>query len=734
MWETYYNAKKAEIQNSLALLSNDIKAGNPYEDQGNLTPAQSAQLANLNKQMVNLEKSAAAMGNFFSSVNTSFKGVSSGLSQASASVGKIGSGTGSGSGSSSSGKGSSSGGSGKDVADLELLTDRYYKLNAVLTEVEKNLDKNRALQEQVSSKEEYKKLVEEEISLLKQKKTALENILKEQQKERQELKSTLSNSGFKFDSNGNITNAMERLQALTKAANSLSGEAKEAAIEQVKALQDLIEAYDKLDDDTIPSTELEILELAKDITDLNKTLEENLKLIDNLGDKYFNLLRKIAKVDNALSLNQAKQQNAHGKERAELLREEVELLQKRQKLVEQQKAETQKEVNEVKNELTKNGVKFNSDGTISNYDQLVKQLQDKANSLVGDSQDEAIENAENILDLIDKYVTLTEDTLPDLDVAWQDYANNIKEAQESIAKVVEETQKEISNAYQKYQNERYSKLKESLQKEKDAYNKAYEEEDFERDLSKQQRTLDELAQQIAIYSRDTSLAGQQRLEELKKEYEAQQEVLNDMIRDKEKDLTNERFDEEIDKVDKELEDLLSAENIAKVVNEALQTGVIDLGDTVMNLNDFMLQSIQDQEEAYFALGSTIKDELIGNLETAKSLIQDMSVIPVLSGVNNYSRSSTVAPLTDVVSNRLQASMYEQELILQDELSSLISRMQTNVSTADLSNINRLQSNAITVEMPVTVQGNLDNVTLDLLESRLTKQQDTIIKTISKALR
>lgn len=626
----------------------------------------------------------------------------------------------------------------KEVADLELLTDRYYKLNAALTEVEKNLDKNRALQEQVSSKEEYKKLVEEEISLLKQKKTALENILKEQQKERQELKSTLSNSGFKFDSNGNITNAMERLQALTKAANSLSGEAKEAAIEQVKALQDLIEAYDELDDDTIPSTELEILELAKDITDLNKALEENLKLIDNLGDRYFNLLRKIAKVDNALSLNQAKQQNAHGKERAKLLQEEIELLQKRQKLVEQQKAETQKEVDEVKNELTKNGVKFNSDGTISNYDQLVKQLQDKANSLVGDSQDEAIENAENILDLIDKYVTLTEDTLPDLDVAWQDYANNIKEAQESIAEVVEETQKEISNAYQKYQNERYSKLKESLQKEKDAYNKAYEEEDFERDLSKQQRTLDELAQQIAIYSRDTSLAGQQRLEQLKKEYEAQQEVLNDMIRDKEKDLTNERFDEEIDKLDKELEDLLSAENIAKVVNEALQTGVIDLGDTVMNLNDFMIQSIQDQEEAYFALGSTIKDELIGNLETAKSLIQDMNNNPilktVLSGVNNYSRSSTVTPLTDVVSNRLRTSMYEQELILQDELSSLISRMQTNVSTADLSNINRSQSNAITVEMPVTVQGNLDNVTLDLLESRLTKQQDTIIKTISKALR
>ena len=76
MWETYYNAKKAEIQSSLALLSDNIKAGNPYDDLGNLTPAQSAQMADLNKQMVNLEKSAAAMGNFFSSVTTSFKGVS----------------------------------------------------------------------------------------------------------------------------------------------------------------------------------------------------------------------------------------------------------------------------------------------------------------------------------------------------------------------------------------------------------------------------------------------------------------------------------------------------------------------------------------------------------------------------------------------------------------------------------------------------------------------------------
>ena len=175
----------------------------------------------------------------------------------------------------------------------------------------------------------------------------------------------------------------------------------------------------------------------------------------------------------------------------------------------------------------------------------MKSLEDKANGLVGDAQSEAVQDAKDLLDLIDKYVTLTEDTIPELEIEWEKYTSQIKDSQDAIEDIIRgfkesvvSVQKDIADAYEHYQNKRYNKLQEALKKEKDAYNKAYEEEDFDRDLAKQQRELEEIAQQIAIYSRDTSEAGKARLEQLRKEYEEQQQAINDLIRDKEKDNAN----------------------------------------------------------------------------------------------------------------------------------------------------------------------------------------------------
>ena len=170
-------------------------------------------------------------------------------------------------------------------------------------------------------------------------------------------------------------------------------------------------------------------------------------------------------------MNQAKQDNANDYERIDLLGKEIDLFLKRQKLVREQRDEANEEANELKNQLSSKGVEFDDDGSIVNYEALVKSLEDKANGLVGDAQSEAVEDAQEILDLIDKYVTLTEDTLPSLDIEWEKYTTQIQDSKDTIDEIfrsfkqtVTDVQKDIASAYEKYQTERYNKLQESLDK------------------------------------------------------------------------------------------------------------------------------------------------------------------------------------------------------------------------------------------------------------------------------
>lgn len=663
LWQQYYAAKKATIQSELNDLSSKMEkmAGTfKYGDEvGNIDPKTMGDWNKFREQLRQLENTNNAMTNYFNNINTNLGGVSGALNQSltqakpqgGSSISRPSGGSSSSrpsSGSSSSRpSGSSSSTSQKVVEDLDLEIDRYYALNDAIQEVDKALAKNSALKENVSTKDEYKKLIKEELDLLAKKQKALENLRAEQERERDELKKSLQSHGFSFDSNNNITNYANRLKELQNWANKFTDpEQKENAIEQVKAIEKLIDSYTALEDKTIPSTTDKINDLKNEVIDINKEFEKNMKLIDTLGDRYFDLLRKIAKLDNALKLNQAKQDNATDREKIELLGEEIQLLLKRQELIKEQRAEYSKEADELKKQLLEKGVEFDNGGSITNYKSLVKSLENKANGLIGDAQSEAVDEAKEILDLIDKYVTLTEDTLPDLEVAWEEYTKDISDSKEEIDEIlhsfkesVVSVQKDIASAYEYYQNKRFNKLQEALKKEKEAYDKAYEEEDFDRNLSKQQRELEEIAQQIAIYSRDTSEAGKARLEQLRKEYEAQQEAINDLIRDKEKDKTDERFEDVSESLDKELEELLDPQKLVSIVNDAISSGMITIGEETMHINELMSDWLNDTGDGLYALGDVLRTELLDNLKEAQTIIAEMS----LNGFKKLSRSSVNVP-------------------------------------------------------------------------------------------
>jgi hypothetical protein len=653
---------------------------------------------------------ALSFSTFFNDFAAGFNGITAGANQAAAAtngldnaLNNIGSGRTPGGSGGSGGSGSPSGGSGcsggsggmeKVVEDLELEIDRYFELNDAIKNVENSISKLQAERDLITTKGAYRKSIEQEIELINQQIEAIQNLNKEQVKEKDEIRAILYRNGFKFDAEGDISNYSSQLRSLQSQANSKKGEDKEKAISDVEYLVDLIDKYQELED-TIPETNVEILALQKEIQNLNKELKEYTKEVDALGDAYFNISRKIASIDNTIDMNNLLQENAIGERKIELMKEEQQLLKRKQDYLMEQRRLAQKEADELAKELTTYGLIFGEDGTIQNYEQIMNKLTQQANALAGDAQDDAVEEAEELLDIIDQYVELMEETVPELYESWQDYANEIESLDKEMKDLAVQTQKDISSAYEHYLSERYNKIKEELQKEKELYDEQYDEENFQRELDKEQQALDEIAQQIAIYSRDTSEVGKARLEQLKKEYAEQQEAINDMIRENEKALTDKRFAEEEEALDKELELLTSPEHLVQIVNDALGTGLITVGDQVMSLNDLMVQWLDETGDGLYALGSTLRTELLDNLQTAQSVLGDMGI---------------VRPGGSLALASSQALL------------------------GSLSNTGALNS-SVTFNAPLmTIEGNVDESVMPELKSELAKLEQTILDKIAKSMR
>ena len=364
-----------------------------------------------------------------------------------------------------------------------------------------------------------------------------------------------------------------------------------------------------------------------------------IKVVDKLGEKYYRLGLMISKVDSALALNKTLQESATGEKRVELLEEEIKLIREKQSLLMQQKEAYEKTASSLKEQLSQYGVEFKEDGTVANYDLLTEAYEKRANSLVGESRDKVLQEYQKLIELMKEYDEVTLDSIPNIIQQWQEYSNSIKDIERSKYETITEVEKKISSALENELTKRYNRIKESIQKQKDLYNKQYEQEDWDRKLASEQRKLDEIKQQMVDLSKDTSVSGQAKLEQLKQEYQQQLDAINDMIRENEKQLGNERFDEEVSKLDKELEDTLSPENLSQMVNQALVSGFAKVGDEVIELNTLMTNWLDKTGDGLYTIGNYLKNDLISSLQEAKALMQGIGVIN--NGISNKPLSSVL---------------------------------------------------------------------------------------------
>lgn len=646
VWASFYNAKKAALQKEISQLTKFDETLHAYGEYDTSAYQASMQLQKLNK----MNQQIMGATDLFGGIKTTFKGVGAKYNGGGG-IGSSGLNTNPSSGSSNSGKDKQD--TEQVVEDLELVIDRYYELNDAIDDVNNKLELNRQLQANAKDMNTVKKLHKEEIALLNEKVKAMEKLQLEQRNDMLDQKNQLSTAGFKFDKEGNITNYSSQLKAMQDYANSLKGEAKEAQIAYVQSIVEVIDAYTTLTNDSLPSTELALEQLQEEIEKVNKEHEKTIQLIETLGDRYYEINGQIADVDNKLALVRAKQENATPSERVKLMKEEIALMKQRQQLIAQQKSELETEANEIAKQLAEKGVEFNADGTIKNYKQLMENLTTVANQYVGDTRDEMVEDAESLLDLIEQYDDIIRETLPELAVEWEEYTSSIREAEKAMAEQVTEVQKNVTSAIENELQKRTEAVKKELEKQKDAYNKQFDEEDWEDSLSEEQRKLDEIQQAINNMSRDTSLAGQLKLQQLREEYEAQQKVIDDMIRDKEKENGNNRFDEEMEKLDEELEEALDPQNIADLVNKALVDGFVTIGDEVVALDSLMSDWLSETGDGLYAIGDTLREELIDNLRVAQELMAGMGIIQ--TGVSSVDQNALLKDAENQLSATLNTS-------------------------------------------------------------------------------
>ena len=371
--------------------------------------------------------------------------------------------------------------------------------------------------------------------------------------------------------------------------------------------------------------------------------------MESLVDRYHDLEDAINDVNNELETNKILQDGATGQQKIKLMEKEIQLYKKQQQAIKNLIAEQKKEAQELKNSLSSQGVSFNSAGDISNYNQILTSKVNWANSLSGDAKEKAIEQVKELEEAMKSYDELVNKTIPSQEQEWESLNNTIKDVYKTQAELIADMEKNISETIEYELKKRYDVKKEALNKEKELYNKEYEEANFEEEMNTERNKLAEIQAEIDKVKNDTSRAGQLRLKQLLEEYEDQQKVINDKIKEQQNQAINDRFDEEEALLDKELEDMTSTENLSQMVAEAISTGMIKIGEETINVQNSMNDMLKETEVG-FANVALQQSEWLSNLEQIKTLYSSINSIMSNAGMttpsyDNISRSRSIGDIS-----------------------------------------------------------------------------------------
>ena len=399
-----------------------------------------------------------------------------------------------------------------------------------------------------------------------------------------------------------------------------------------------------------------------------------------------------------------KLKHAIGTEKLDLLDKQIKLLEEQRDIQSYLIKEYEKMALIYQKDLKNFGIKFDVNGDITNLDEVLNKYQDHR-------------DIEKLKNLVDEYLEIQRDKIPDVQKEWESLNSAIKDAYKDQLYTTKEIEDKILSVYKKQLEERKKLIKEeldaklkALKKEQEAYNKYREEADYKREYEDQLEVIKDLEKKIEIAKKDTSLSGQKKLQELLKDLADEQKKLEDLVQDKIDSDVNDMFDKESDRLEEEAEKLkenldeqFSDERLQQIVKDALTNGVfIDIDGNIRDLQDTLLEFEDKFGEGMTAIGSIIKSELVTNLEIAKDAMKELNNI-----------------LGELDLEKFATSSYSLDM-------SMMGRVRS---------VPEPNSNSVNFNSPlIVIEGNVDSNVIEDLEKISKEIEENVVRNIVGAIR
>lgn len=424
---------------------------------------------------------------------------------------------------------------------------------------------------------------------------------------------------------------------------------------------------------------------------------ENLDLKDYI-ESHYKLEDKIRDVQHQQDLLSKSIENTYGKNKINLQNQYINKLKEEQRLQKQLMEEQKKELGDLQRELRGYNAHFDNAGNMTNMTELYYHWITIANS-INDSTEaganqkkQAQEKVKYVKELVDKYRSLQEE-IQSTESAYNDLSDSIKDVYRQMSDIYVEAEEKIASAISDYVEKMYDENSKALDKLRDKIDKTFEEDEHDDTVANYQKQLLEIRGSIedAMKTGNNSLVKQ-----LQEDYENAQKEYSDYMKNYEKDKALEKLDEEQEKLDKQKEDMLSSENLTKMIAQAMSEGFVNVNGTIVELNKLMTD---------FTRENTVGMQNLVN-ETAdwnQTLMTAINTASQLSGINSSLGLNTSFAYTKSMQDSINKAL-------------------KNVSTTTNKNLN--------VTSPLVV---IENITSDNYNEIIDKVTSQIYNTLEKTL-
>ena len=253
-------------------------------------------------------------------------------------------------------------------------------------------------------------LLQQELDLLEQQRIKNLEIEASYRRQQDYYRNYLSQKGFKFDKEGDITNGAIQLDA-------------HKASDEIESIKDAYEQYMELQRDTIPDLEKEWYDLQlaeqkarEEIENIQKEIEElnKMKVLDNIDE----LIEKQEDLNREMQKLEIKLDTTYGTNKTNVLKEQIKLLEKQMGAEEDIMSELRNQMRYLQSTMTGSGFSFDFDGNLMNLDSVLSGAQTM------EEYKELKERAEEYLEI--------QNQITDSEIEWLEYQKSIKEARDEI--------------------------------------------------------------------------------------------------------------------------------------------------------------------------------------------------------------------------------------------------------------------------------------------------------------